>query len=129
MIGVLIFTHGDLCNILRIEAQRLTGDREQVRCVSMHDGESLDELTARVRDVFCELDQGDGVLALVDVVGGTPWNVCGQIRSDGAIRIQRVGGGGMPLIIKALLDHGEHTDLDTWAQELAVYATSRVAAG
>ena len=41
MIGILIFTHGELCEVLRSEAERLSGYREQVFCLSMREGESV----------------------------------------------------------------------------------------
>ncbi len=129
MIGVLIFTHGKLCEILRDEAERLTGDRDLVRCLAMRDGETMEELIQRADDSVEELDRGEGVLVLVDVVGGTPWNVAGILQRREGYTIRRVGGGGMPIVIKALTDHGEHHDLDTWAESLALYASTHVTAG
>jgi len=129
MIGVLIFTHGHLCDVLRDEAERLSGHRELVRWVAMEEEETHDELLARVSGVVEELNAGEGVLALVDVVGGTPWNICGEIGQQTELSVRRIGGGGMPLFIKALQDHGEHHDLDAWATELAEYAHARLKAG
>ncbi|MCA9562289.1 MAG: hypothetical protein KC561_02310 [Myxococcales bacterium] len=125
MIGVLIFTHGGLCDVLRVEAERLSGRRDLVRCMSMRDGESLDSLLDRVRIVVSELDRGEGVLGVVDVVGGTPWNVLGALQRE-QLPLRRIGGGGMPLVIKALQDHGEHHNLDEWVADLADYAHSRL---
>jgi mannose/fructose-specific phosphotransferase system component IIA len=129
MIGVLLFTHGSLCNVLRVEAERLAGHRDHVVCVSMREDESYEELHDRVLEIVDRLDTGEGILALVDVAGGTPWNLCGQISRDRDHRIVRIGGGGMPLVIKALQDHGEHHDLEAWAAELAEYAHNRLVAG
>lgn len=128
MIGILIFTHGRLCMALRQEAERIAGHRDLVRCLSMREGETYEDLAARVAETVAAIDDGDGVLAVCDVAGGTPWNVCGQLR-DGEHHIRRVGGGGMPLLIKALQDRGEHTELDTWADELVRYALSRTRSG
>jgi mannose/fructose-specific phosphotransferase system component IIA len=128
MIGILIFTHGRLCMALRQEAERIAGHRDQVRCLSMSEGETYEDLAVRVSETVAAIDDGDGVLAVCDVAGGTPWNICGQL-SDGTHRIRRVGGGGMPLLIKALQDRGEHTELDAWADELLRYAMSRTRSG
>ena len=129
MIGVLLFTHGRLCTVLRAEAERLSGHRDMVRCISMLEGETLEELTDRVASIVEELDHGQGVLAVVDVVGGTPWNVVGALKARNQHRLRRIGGGGMPLVIKALQDHGEHTNVDEWVEDLANYAHSRLSTG
>ena len=126
MIGVLVFTHGDLCSLLRGEAERLIGSRDLVDCLSLRQDETIDELTARCSETVTAIDQGLGVLVLVDVVGGTPWNVAGRLKRGGH-RIRRIGGVGLPVFIKALSDRGEHKDLDTWADELVQYAKSHVA--
>lgn len=129
MIGILMFTHGDLSVVLRQEAERLSGHRELVRCLSMRDGESVDELTERVDQNLVELDQGHGVLAFCDVAGGTPWNVCGRLREERARVVRRIGGVSMPVVIKALQDHGEHTDLDAWVDDLTHYGATHLLAG
>jgi N-acetylgalactosamine PTS system EIIA component len=129
MIGILIFTHGDLCTVMLDEAQRLSGRREQVRCLKLEPGESIEELTARVDDVVRALDLGCGVLAICDVAGGTPWNVCGRLRADQHRHLRRLGGVSMPVLIKALQDHGEHTDLDAWVEALTKYGATHVVSG
>ena len=126
MIGVLIFTHGQLSDVLRAEAERLSGHRDRVCCLSMTDNEGHDVLRGRVLEAVKALDDGHGVMALVDVVGGTPWNLCGEIAQTTGHAIRRIGGGGIPLVIKALQDHGEHHDLDAWSAELEEYAHNRL---
>lgn len=128
MIGVLVFTHGDLCSVLRTEAERLIGPRDLVGCLSLRHDETVDDLTVRLEYTVNEIDRGHGVLVLVDVVGGTPWNVAGRLQKSG-LRIRRIGGVGLPVFIKALSDRGEHTDLDSWADDLVQYAISHVASG
>ena len=127
MIGVLVFTHGRLCAVLTEEVERLTGVRPYVACLSMQAEETIEQLIDRLVQTIDAIDQGNGVLVLVDVVGGTPWNVVGRLQKKGS-PIRRIGGAGMPGFIKALSDRGEHTDLDAWVDELVQYSRSHVSA-
>jgi PTS system mannose-specific IIA component len=129
VIGVLIFTHGDLCHGVREAAGRLSGGREQVACLSMRTGEMLATLMQRLSEALKDLDLGDGVVVFCDVTGGTPWNICGQLRRKEGVALQRIGGLSLPAVIKALQDRGEHSDLGAWAAELTEYAASHVTCG
>ncbi|MBN1947806.1 MAG: hypothetical protein JW797_19220 [Bradymonadales bacterium] len=126
MIGIFIFTHGELCSILRREAERLTGNRQQVDCLCMSQAEPIDTLIERVEQAIRQVDCGQGVIAFIDVAGGTPWNVIGHLKEKKGMRIRRISGAGIPVIIKALQDRGEHQDLDPWADELIQYAAQHV---
>ena len=126
MIGILIFTHGSLCTILKADSERLTGLRERVGCVAMIDGETIEALTQRVEMAIDEIDRGQGAIVFVDVAGGTPWNIIGHLKKTKGRNLRRIAGGGMPAVIKALQDHGEHIDVDSWADELTTYAKNRV---
>tara|TARA_B100000029_G_C17179312_1_gene816349 strand:- start:292 stop:684 length:393 start_codon:yes stop_codon:yes gene_type:complete len=129
LIGILIFTHGDLGSTLKAEAERLTGEQEEVQCARLHPEETIEALTNRIEGLVNSLDKGSGVLVLVDVVGGTPWNISGKLRRNTSSRkIRCIGGGGLPLFIKAFQEYKNITDLEEWAESLVEYSLSRMKA-
>jgi PTS system mannose-specific IIA component len=129
VIGILIFTHGELGSILKVEAERLTGEQQLIQCARLNTEESLETVTARIQVQIKNLDEGNGVLVLVDVVGGTPWNIAGKLqRHTPQHKIRRIGGGGLPLFIKAFQEYKNITDLDEWVTSLVAYNLSRMKA-
>src|SRR4030067_71529 len=76
MVGVLIVSHGGLAEALISEVQSLIGKLQKVKGVSIWPIESEKEIRDRIREKMKEVDDGDGVVILTDILGGTPTNLC-----------------------------------------------------
>lgn len=101
MIGVLIVTHGRFGEALLESAGMLVSDLEQVRTVSFLPGQGVEDLEVAVGDALRELGDSDGILALVDIPGGTPARVLGAVtlqRSD----IELVSGVNLAMLVEVL---------------------------
>ena len=82
MIGILMASHGDMCEHMLRSAEMITGKIVQAEAVPLLVGESPRTYERRLREAIDRLDTGDGVVVLVDVLGGTPYNTAGALARD-----------------------------------------------
>lgn len=98
MIGTLIVSHGNLADELLTAAQTITGELEGFGAVSLDWNDGFDQAQARIKSALEMLDQGDGVLVLTDLFGGTPCNVALTFLDPG--RVEIVTGVNLPMVVR-----------------------------
>ncbi|BAD40262.1 PTS sugar transporter subunit IIA [Symbiobacterium thermophilum] len=101
MIGVLIVTHGRFGEALLESAGMLVSDLDQVRTVSFLPGQGVEDLEAAVGDALRELGESEGILALVDIPGGTPARVLGGVALQRA-DLELVSGVNLAMLVEVL---------------------------
>jgi len=97
MVGVLIVSHGGLAEALISEVQSLIGKLQKVKGVSIWPIESEKEIRDRIREKMKEVDDGDGVVILTDILGGTPTNLCLSFLKEKAVEV--VTGVNVPMLL------------------------------
>jgi PTS system mannose-specific IIA component len=75
MVGVLIVSHGGLAEALISSVQFFVGNLQKIRGVSIWPKDKGKEVRDRIQKEIEEVDDGDGVVILTDVLGGTPTNL------------------------------------------------------
>lgn len=106
MVGILIVSHGTFGEALIRCASHVLGARpERVAEVSVMVNDDPDEVLQKARKLARELDEGDGVLVLADICGGTPCNVATRLLESG--RIEGLSGVSLPMLIRALTYRNE----------------------
>ena len=98
MIGTLILSHGSLADELLAAARTISGDLEGFGSLSLDWSDGFDEAKSRIEEALNELDQGDGVLVLTDMFGGTPCNVALTFLEPGKVEI--VTGVNLPMVVR-----------------------------
>ncbi len=101
MIGILLITHGTLGESLVQNVCHVLNKRPPLLAqlgVSAQD-DPLDILPL-ARILVNEVDEGDGVLILTDILGATPANLTLKLLDPG--RIEGVTGVSLPMILRAL---------------------------
>ena len=101
MIGILLITHGtfgesliqNVCHVLN-KRPPLIG---QLGVAAQDD--PLDMLPM-ARVLLNEVDEGEGVLVLTDILGATPSNLALKLLDPG--RIEGVAGVSLPMLLRAL---------------------------
>lgn len=101
MIGILIVTHGKLGDALIGAATHIVGKPlVRVRSLSVDALDDPEALLSVARGLAGELNEGDGVLVLSDICGGTPCNVVTRLAAQG--QIEAVSGVSLPMLVRAL---------------------------
>ncbi len=97
MVGVVIISHGVLAETLISEVQSLTGDLPKVKGVSIHPKESQRSIHTRIQEKMAEVDEGDGIMILTDVLGGTPTNLSLPFVRNQSVQV--VTGVNIPMLL------------------------------
>jgi PTS system ascorbate-specific IIA component len=101
MIGILIISHGAFGEALIHCASHVLGKRPlRVRQVGVTMHDDPDSMLPVAQDLVKQLDQGDGVLVLSDMLGATPSNLATRLLEPG--RVEGISGVNLPMLIRAL---------------------------
>ena len=123
MIGVLITTHGDLGNELIKAAELIKGEMKGVLHISVDQTKGLEDIRKEIANAIKKLDQGQGVLILTDLFGGTPSNVSLSFMKAGKVEV--VTGVNLPMLLK-LSDVREKMPLNEFAHYIRDYGIKNI---
>ncbi|MBW1740192.1 MAG: PTS sugar transporter subunit IIA [Deltaproteobacteria bacterium] len=100
MIGLVIVTHGGLGEaLLEVAESILEGPLGAATAVSVDLKQSAEHLRKKISAGIKAVDQGDGILILTDMFGGTPSNLSLSFLEEG--RIEVLTGVNLPVVIRA----------------------------
>ncbi len=74
MIGILLLSHGQMCRGILDSMEVLGCDTHAVQAIPLDTDTDIEVYTERISAAIDDLDTGDGVLVLVDLIAGTPFN-------------------------------------------------------
>ncbi|MDD4371072.1 MAG: PTS sugar transporter subunit IIA [Anaerostipes sp.] len=114
MVGIVVASHGQLCEGILNSVSMVAGELEQTKTVSLVPGMTPDTYAQMMRDAIGEMDTGDGVVVLIDLLGGTPFNTIGSLARE--YNVQIVTGMNMAAVITLALERSEDTTLDELAK-------------
>jgi len=97
LIGVVAISHCRVAEEMLRAAELITGPLQACKALSLEADKPVEELVKLVRDAIKEVDQGDGVLILTDLFGGTPANISLSFLGP---KIEVVCGMNLPMLIK-----------------------------
>jgi len=99
MIGMVLVTHGPLAEELRHAMEHVVGPQQGVETVCIGPDDDMEHTRADIRRSIEAVDQGDGVVVLTDMFGGTPSNLAMQIAgTDRPVEV--LAGVNLPLLVK-----------------------------
>ncbi len=98
MVGVLIITHGHLGKELINAAEMIKGRMDGVVFISVDSLKGVDDLKKEITATIKKLDNGDGVMILTDLFGGTPSNISLSFLKEGKVEV--VTGVNLPMMLK-----------------------------
>jgi mannose PTS system EIIA component len=123
MIGVLITTHGNLGSELIRAAELIKGTLKAVSCVSVDQSKGVEEIKKEISTAIRKLDQGQGVLVLTDIFGGTPSNISLSFLKEGKLEV--VTGVNLPMLLK-ISDSRETMNLKDFASNITTYGKKNI---
>lgn len=104
-IGVIAVTHKEAAQSLLDSAEMIFGKQENVKAVPFFENEDGQMLKRKLEEAVVELNSEDGVLFLVDLFGGTPFNASFMIAQKSQTA-EIVTGLNLPMLVEALMSKG-----------------------
>jgi PTS system mannose-specific IIA component len=113
MFGIVVATHGEFGKELVGTLRMILGENEGIQALALHPAESLETFKEKLEVSLKKVDpKNHGALVLVDMVGGTPFNVA--LLTAQTRKLQIVTGVNLPMLIKVATSQDEK-DLEALA--------------
>jgi mannose PTS system EIIA component len=109
MIGLVVVTHGRLAEEFLSAAEHVVGPQERVKAVSIGPDDDMEKRRQDILEAAKEVDDGEGVIILTDMFGGTPSNLAIAVMEKANAEV--VAGVNLPMLIKLASARAEG-DLD-----------------
>jgi PTS system mannose-specific IIA component len=123
MIGVVVVTHGQLARELLHAAETIVGDLPRFTAVSIGWHDDTQDAREEIAQAIGRVQQGQGVLVLTDMFGGTPANLAMSFLS--ADNVEVITGVNLPMLIK-LAGVSSQTELLGVAREMREEARNAI---
>ena len=97
MAGILIVSHGRLAEALISSVRFLVGTMQKIKGISVWPKDKEKEVRDRILKEIKEVDRGEGVVILTDVLGGTPTHLSlAFLKSE---KVEVVTGVNLPMLL------------------------------
>lgn len=98
MVGILIVTHGRLAQELVETTRIIVGKNvENIVPITVDWNDDMSDIQKTISSAISKVDQGNGVLILTDMFGGTPSNISLSFLSE---KVEIITGVNLPMLIK-----------------------------
>jgi|SRR5690606_28170241 len=124
MIGIVVVAHGNLATSLINTVQIFVGESKNVVSVDLLPDAGPETFVDNLRDAAAGLDEGNGLLILADLFGGTPGNSALKIISEND-NWECVTGVNLTMLLEAVLNRNNYHS----AKELAEVVLTSGTAG
>jgi PTS system mannose-specific IIA component len=98
MIGMVLVTHGRLAEELIAALEHVVGPQPQIDAVCIGPDDDMERRRIDIMESVAEVDEGDGVVLLTDMFGGTPSNLAISIMEKANVEV--IAGVNLPMLIK-----------------------------
>jgi PTS system ascorbate-specific IIA component len=133
MVGILLLTHAPLGQaFITAAAHVFRGPIEHVEAIDVSADQDLGEVNALAKSAIARVDDGDGVLVITDIKGGTPSNCCNALADAGHVEV--IAGISLPMLLRAITYRRDSLDVVVemalaGAQNGAVRVDNRIRVG
>jgi PTS system mannose-specific IIA component len=115
MVGAVVASHGKLAEELVRTAEGIMGPLARVATAQVVASDP--KVRHTVADAIRAVDDGDGVLLLTDLVGGSPTQLCLSFLDER--RVEVVTGVNLPMVLKLSSVRSPGKPIEQMARELA----------
>lgn len=115
MIGFLLMSHGDLAKGILSTAKCIMDAQEKTEVLTLRIEDDIGAFEQCVHQKVKTLNDGDGVLVMVDLLGGSPCNKASLLLKDKSVEL--VTGLNFPMFAAACEARAEGKDLRQIVQE------------
>ncbi len=114
MIGIVVITHGQLSTALLSTTEMIVGELPSFTAVSIGGQDETSDARDAIAQAITRVQQGEGVLLLTDMFGGTPSKLA--MTFLGQDNVEVLTGVNLPMLI-SLADRTEQASLLHVARE------------
>ena len=98
MIGLVLVTHGRLASELVVAMEHVVGPQERIAPICIGPDDDMEARRKDIAAAIAEVDDGEGVIILTDLFGGTPSNLAISLLERG--RVEVIAGINLPMLIR-----------------------------
>ncbi|MCZ4281369.1 PTS sugar transporter subunit IIA [Kiloniella laminariae] len=98
MIGMVLVTHGNLAIEFVAALQHVVGEQSHIATVCIGPDDDMEQRRKDILSSVKQVDDGQGVVILTDMFGGTPSNLAISVMDQANVEV--VAGVNLPLLIK-----------------------------
>ena len=98
MIGLVLVTHGRLAEEFLHAVEHVVGSQEKFATVCIGPEDDMDQRRKDIVAAVNSVEDGQGVIILTDMFGGTPSNLAISIMQEGKTEV--IAGVNLPMLIK-----------------------------
>ena len=106
-VGGVIVSHGQLATELVAAAETVVGSSSHLIAVSIGWHDDVESAKAEINRAIDQVSEGNGVLIMTDMFGGTPTNIAAMFLKENEVEI--VTGVNLPMVIKLAAQNKETT--------------------
>ncbi|MBI4619098.1 MAG: PTS sugar transporter subunit IIA [Desulfobacterales bacterium] len=123
MVGILVITHYNLGTELVAAADMMGGKIDSIQAISVDPKKDTEKLRKEISMAIKRLDNGEGVLIITDMFGGTPSNLSLSFLEEGKVEV--LTGVNLPMLIK-LSTYREDKTLNELAMQLKSFGQKNI---
>ena len=98
MIGMILVTHGRLAEELIAALEHVVGPQDSIAAICIGPDDDMEQHRQKIIEQTRETDDGDGVVLLTDMFGGTPSNLAISVMDK--VNVEVIAGVNLPMLIK-----------------------------
>lgn len=124
MVGLVVAAHGRLAEELVSTAEQIVGKLPAVATCNIEPGTPVEELRAKMKQAVARVDDGEGVIILADLFGGTPCKE--SLMMCQRMNLEVLAGVNLPMLLKANSLRSEQMSLPEMANQLASHGQRNI---
>lgn len=98
MIGLIVVTHGRLAEEFVNAMEHVVGPQEAIVTVCIGPNDDMEKRRQEIAGAIKNVEQGQGVVILTDLFGGTPSNLAISLLDAGQVEV--IAGINLPMLIR-----------------------------
>lgn len=100
MIGIVLVTHGQLADEFLNAMVHIVGEQEQMATICIQPDDDMEQRRLDILEAVKSVENGDGVILLTDMFGGTPSNLAISVMGEGDGKVEVIAGVNLPMLIQ-----------------------------
>jgi len=98
MIGMILVTHGQLAEHFVDAMEHVVGPQQAIATICIGPNDDMERRRKDIADAIARVDEGQGVIVLTDLFGGTPSNLAISLLDRGHVEV--IAGINLPMLIR-----------------------------